>query len=56
MQNNKLKLIETVLTNDETSTDQELIEYFETELKINHRQATNLVLRRYEYLNKIEKE
>ena len=47
------KYIKSVLTNDETSTDEELIELFMRELHFTRIEASYIIEKRDYYLNKI---
>jgi len=50
---NKTKAIEACLSNDEISTDGELIDYFMSEIKITKKQAEYWVSKRDYYLNNL---
>lgn len=50
MDKNTVKWIETVLSNDEVSTDEELIQYFMDEGKFNRKDAEEIVKSRGWYL------
>lgn len=53
MANTEQKLIEAVLTNDELSTDAELIQYFVGALVITKKEAEHIVDKRDYYFGKI---
>lgn len=57
MTQNQLRAMEAILSNDEASTDTELLRWFVEEIGVTHVEAEKMICRRDEYLTgiKIEK-
>ena len=49
----QMRVVLDALTNDESSTDQELKEYFKKEVGLSEKEAAYWVSKRNEYLNRI---
>jgi adenylosuccinate lyase len=53
MNSQQMRTVLDALTNDESSTDEELKEYFKKELGLSEKEASYWVSKRNEYLNRI---
>ena len=53
MNSEQMRVVIETLTNDESSTDEELKEYFKKEVGLSEKEASHWVSKRNEYLNRI---